>query len=64
MNIISLKVGSYERSRRIKYLQEQIEYLNELPCTESVLERRNFFLGELETIQEIDSEVISELSDL
>ena len=64
MNIVSLKIGSYERSRRIKYLQEQIEYLNELPCTESVLERRNFFLGELETIQEVDSEVISELSDL
>lgn len=64
MNIVSLKIGSYERSRRIKYLQEQIEYLNELPCTESVLKRKNFFLGELETIQEVDSEVISELSDL
>lgn len=64
MNVVSLKIGSYERSRRIKYLKEQIAYLNELPCTESVLERRNLFLGELETIQEVDSEIISELSDL
>lgn len=64
MNVISLRTGSYERSRRIQYLKEQIAYLGELPCAKSVIERKNALMGELETIQEVDSERINELSDL
>ena len=40
MNVISLRIGSYERSRRIQYLKEQIAYLGELPCAKSVIERK------------------------
>lgn len=60
MNVISLRIGSYECSRRIQYLKEQIAYLG----AKSVIERKNALMGELETIQEVDSERINELSDL
>lgn len=64
MNVISLRIGSYERSRRMQYLTEQIAYLSELPCNTNVLHRREALQSELETIKEIDSEVINNLSDL
>lgn len=62
--MIALRIRSYERSRRIQYLQEQIAYLGELPPTQSVLDRRNQFLGELEVIKQVDKEDIDDLEDM
>lgn len=59
--MIALRIRSYERSRRIQYLQEQIAYLGELPPTQSVLDRRNQFLGELEVIKQVDKEDIDDM---
>lgn len=57
MDIIALRIGSYERSRRIQYLEAQLSDTSDI-------ERRDVLMGELEIIQEVDSEIINDLPDL
>lgn len=57
MDIIALRIGSYERSRRIQYLEVQLSDTSDI-------ERRDALMGELEIIQEVDSEIINDLPDL
>lgn len=40
MNVISLRIGSYERSRRIQYLKEQIAYLENFPVLNLLLREK------------------------
>ncbi len=57
MDIIALRIGSYERSRRIQYLEAQLSDTSDI-------KRRDVLMGELEIIQEVDSEIINDLPDL
>lgn len=57
MDIIALRIGSYERSRRIQYLEAQLSDTSDI-------ERRDVLMGELEIIQEVDSKIINDLPDL
>lgn len=57
MDSIALRIGSYERFRRIQYLEAQLSDTSDI-------ERRDVLMGELEIIQEVDSEIINDLPDL
>lgn len=57
MDIIALRIGSYERSRRIQYLEARLSDTSDI-------ERRDDLMDELEIIQEVDSEIINDLPDL
>lgn len=62
--MMALRVRSFERTKRIQYLKEQLSFLSELPCTQSVTDRKMQFQNELENLEQCDREIIEELSDL
>lgn len=63
-DIVMLKLGFYETSKRMSVLRKEIDYLKELPRTLVVQDRINQLQSELEMIWDIEKERIDELSDL
>ena len=63
-DIVMLKLGFYETSKRVSILRKEIDYLKELPRTLVVQDRINQLQSELEMIWDIEKERIDELSDL
>lgn len=63
-DIVMLKLGFYETSKRMSILRKEIDYLKELPRTLAVQEKINQLQSELEMIWDIEKERIDELSDL
>lgn len=63
-DIIMLKLGFYDTSKRMSVLRKEIDYLKELPRTLVVQDRINQLESELEMIWDVEKERIDELSDL
>lgn len=62
--MIPLRVQSLERTQKIQQLQERLNFLRELPCVPAVTNLRFEVQNQLELLQEVDKEIINELSDL